>query len=55
MQRFGQILKLRSEYRDDYVRHHAAVWPGVLAQISRSNIRNYAIFLRDGILYAYFE
>jgi len=55
MQRFGQILKLRAEHRDDYVRHHAAVWPGVLAQIHRSNIRNYSIYLRDGILFAYFE
>ena len=55
MKRFGQVLKLRPEYRDDYVRHHASVWPGVLAQIRRSNIRNYSIFLRDGILFAYFE
>ena len=55
MKRYGQILKLKSEHRDDYVLHHAAVWPGVLAQIHRSNIRNYSIYLRDGILFAYFE
>ena len=55
MRRFGQVLKLRPEFRDDYVKHHAAVWPGVLEQIRRSNIRNYSIFLRDGILFAYFE
>lgn len=55
MQRYGQILKLRPEFQADYVRHHAAVWPGVLAQIRRSNIRNYSIYLRDGILFAYFE
>jgi L-rhamnose mutarotase len=55
MKRYGQVLKLRPEYRDDYVSHHAAVWTGVLAQIRRSNIRNYSIFLRDGILFAYFE
>jgi L-rhamnose mutarotase len=55
MKRYGQILKLRAEHRDDYVKHHAAVWPGVLAQIRRSNIRNYSIYLRDGILFAYFE
>jgi L-rhamnose mutarotase len=55
MKRYGQILKLRAEHRDDYVRHHAAVWPDVLAQIQRSNIRNYSIYLRDGILFAYFE
>jgi L-rhamnose mutarotase len=55
VKRYGQILKLRSEYRDDYVRHHAQVWPEVLEQIRRSNIRNYSIYLRDGILFAYFE
>ncbi|HEX6398160.1 MAG TPA: L-rhamnose mutarotase [Steroidobacteraceae bacterium] len=55
MKRFGQVLKLRPEFRDEYVRHHAAVWPGVLAQIRRSNIRNYSIYLKDGILFAYFE
>lgn len=55
MRRFGQILKLRAEHRDAYVKHHAAVWPGVLAQIRRSNIRNYSIYLHDGILFAYFE
>ena len=55
MRRFGQILHVRAEFRDEYVRQHKAVWPGVLAQIHRSNIRNYSIFLRDGILFAYFE
>ena len=55
MQRYGQVLKVRPEFRDEYVRHHAAVWPGVLAQLRRSNIRNYSIYLRDGILFAYFE
>ena len=35
MKRYGQILHLRPECRDEYVRQHAAVWPGVLAQIRR--------------------
>jgi L-rhamnose mutarotase len=55
MKRYGQILKLRPEFEDEYVRQHAAVWPGVLAQIHRSHIRNYSIYLHDGILFAYFE
>ncbi len=55
MQRYGQILKLRPEHREAYVREHAAVWPDVLAQIRRSNIRNFSIFLRDDILFSYFE
>lgn len=55
MKRYGQLLKLRPECRDEYVRQHARVWPEVLEQIARSNIRNYSIYLRDGILFAYFE
>ncbi len=55
MKRFGQLLKLRREHQDNYIRHHADVWPGVLAQIRRCHIRNYSIYLRDGILFAYFE
>lgn len=55
MKRYGQILKLRREHEAEYVRQHAAVWPDVLARIHRSNIRNYSIYLKDGILFAYFE
>jgi L-rhamnose mutarotase len=31
MRRFGQVLKLRPEHRDEYVREHAAVWPDMRA------------------------
>lgn len=55
MKRYGQILRVKREYEAEYVRQHAQVWPGVLARIQRSNIRNYSIYLRDGILFAYFE
>lgn len=55
VKRFGQILKVRPEHHDEYVRRHVDVWPGVLARIRLSNIRNYSIYLRDGILFAYFE
>lgn len=60
MKRYGSIIGLRSEKIDEYKRLHAAVWPDVLEQIRRSNIRNYSIFLRklpDGkhYLFSYFE
>lgn len=55
MQRFGMTLRLRPEHEPAYRRFHRAVWPEVLAQISASNIRNYSIFLRDDVLFAYFE
>lgn len=55
MQRYVQLIKLRPENREEYIRYHAEVWPGVLAQIERSNIRNYSIYLHDDLLIAYFE
>lgn len=55
MKRFGQVLQLKPECINEYVKYHADVWPGVLAQIKKSNIQNYSIFLQDNVLFAYFE
>lgn len=57
MQRVAQIIRLKPEAIAEYKRIHAAVWPGVLAQIADSGIRNYSIFLREpeNLLFAYFE
>jgi len=53
--RYAQCIRLRPEDEADYIRYHAAVWPAVLRTIADCNIRNYSIFLREGILFAYFE
>ncbi|MGH9396514.1 MAG: L-rhamnose mutarotase [Terriglobia bacterium] len=55
MKRYGQVLKLRPDKIDEYIRYHAAVWPEVLKTIRDCNIRNYSIFLKDDTLFAYFE
>lgn len=55
MRRFGQVIGVKPEHLDEYVRAHAAVWPGVLATITACNIRNYSIFRRGMQLFAYFE
>ena len=55
MKRYGQLIGLKPEHYDEYVKAHADVWPGVLAKISECNIRNYSIFHRKGLLFAYFE
>ena len=55
MQRYGMTIHLRPEAEAAYKRYHASVWPEVLGMISECNIRNYSIFLRDGILFSYFE
>ena len=53
--RFGQTIKLKPEYREEYVRQHKAVWPDVLKMIKECGLRNYSIFLKDNTLFAYFE
>lgn len=55
LKRYGQVLKVRPEKLNEYVCYHAAVWPEVLKTIHACNIRNYSIFLKDDLLFAYFE
>ena len=55
MKRFGQIIGVKQEKLEEYKKYHAAVWPEVLEMIRLCNIRNYSIFYKDGMLYAYFE
>ena len=57
MQRMGMCLKLKPGAVDEYKRLHASVWPGVLARISASHIRDYTIFLKqpENILFATWE
>jgi L-rhamnose mutarotase len=43
------------EHLDSYRAYHRRVWPEVLATIRDCNIRNYSIYYRDGLLFAYFE
>ena len=55
VRRFGQVIRVRPESVEAYERLHADVWPGVLATITRSNIRNYSIYRHGETLFAYFE
>ena len=55
MKRYGQVIGVKPENFESYVKHHSAVWPEVLQMITECNIRNYSIFHKDGLLFAYFE
>ena len=55
LQRYAQVIQLRAEDEAEYIRYHADVWPSVLERIADCGIRNYSIFLRNGVLFAYFE
>jgi L-rhamnose mutarotase len=55
MKRYGQIIGVKLEKLQEYKAYHAAVWPEVLEMIRQCNMRNYSIFYKDGMLFAYFE
>jgi L-rhamnose mutarotase len=56
MKRVGFLLKVRQEKLAEYAEQHKAVWPEMLAALSRTGWHNYSIFAReDGLLFGYFE
>ena len=55
MKRYGQVIQLKPEKLEEYKRLHRAVWPEVLRIIRDCHIHNYSIFLRDGLLFSYFD
>lgn len=55
MKRYGMIIGIKPEKTEEYKKLHAAVWPDVLQKITECNIQNYSIYLKDNILFGYFE
>ena len=55
MKRYGQVIGVVPDKLEYYKHLHANPWPEVLQTISDCNIRNYSIYHRDGMLFAYFE
>ncbi|MBL8994350.1 MAG: L-rhamnose mutarotase [Spirochaetia bacterium] len=60
MKRYGEVIELKKEKLDEYVRLHREVWPKVLERLTHSHIHNYSIYLKkfpDGkyYLFSYFE
>ena len=55
MKRYGQVIGVDPQRLAEYKRYHANVWPEVLAKIHECNMRNYSIYQKDDLLFAYFE
>jgi|SRR5438477_10188735 len=55
MKRFGMMIKLKPAAEETYRNYHAAVWPEVLEMIRECNITNYSIYLKDHVLFGYYE
>ena len=59
-QRYGMVIGLRAEKKEEYLALHRSVWPEVDAMIGECNIRNFIIFMKqlpDGedYLFMYFD
>ena len=56
MQRVCFQLQVRPDRLEEYVAHHARVWPEMLEALRDSGWHNYSLFLReDGLLIGYVE
>lgn len=54
-ERHLQIIGLKPEAKEEYIRLHHIVWPEVEARLSASSIENYTIFNHGDLLLGYFE
>jgi L-rhamnose mutarotase len=55
MKRYAEVIEVRPEDEAEYIRYHENVWPQVLKTLGECGFRNYSIFLRKGMLFAYYE
>ena len=55
MQRVGFRLWVKPDQLDEYKRHHEAVWPDLLADLTAAGVRNYSIFSDGPELFGYLE
>jgi L-rhamnose mutarotase len=55
MRRLGQTIYLRPEAEAEYRKIHVKIWPEIEDAIRKAGIHNYSIFLKDGVMFAYFE
>ena len=54
-QRYGMAVRLKDEKRDYYIENHANVWPEVLNELKKINVKNYSIFLKEDFMFGYLE
>ena len=55
LQRYGMVLKVKPDRIEEYKIYHTEVWPDVAKMITKCNITNYSIYLKDDYLFSYFE
>jgi L-rhamnose mutarotase len=55
MAQYAWILEVRPGYEEEYKKRHDEIWPEMLAELTKSGIRNYSIFRHGLTLFGYFE
>ncbi len=55
IKRIAWVIKVKPEKLEEYKKLHANPWPEVNALLKESNIQNYSIYYRDGLLFSYLE
>ena len=55
MKRIGEVIHVKPEGKEAYIRWHANPLPGVNEMIKECNIQNYSIYSRGDLLFAYYE
>lgn len=53
--RFGFVVDVRPDKREEYLELHRSVWPRVVEAMAENGIRNYSIFAIDTTLFGYYE
>lgn len=53
--RYGMMITLKPEKVMEYKVLHQHVWPEITAILSRHHVKNYSIFFKDNLLFAYLE
>ena len=54
-QRYAMAVRLKDEKRDFYIKNHASVWPEILEELKKINVKNYSIYLKDDFMFGYLE
>ena len=54
-QRYAMAVRLKNEKREFYIENHANVWPEVLEELKKVNVKNYSIYLKEDFMFGYLE
>lgn len=55
MKRYGMVIGLRPKHEEAYRIAHSSPPPKVLHMIRECNIENYSIYIRNSVLFSYYE